>query len=715
MVSVSEVREVPEGGKRNIVLAGAALILVAAVASVTWLDIRQDLEATKQGITHRSQALLETMETVWVATLLDASNSAASAASMIESPQWQGIAGKESRLHDELQRELPDDQGTARLVFTSPDGTVLASSAEYPVAPLRLNLPPQARSIEIAGGGRPFHLGAPEKSIFDGETVLPFWCEVRGPTPGWMRSELRVGHLALAYGPVSKLFDGSVSVFDAAANRMLLSLPLDGSRPHNELERKLDGLSGQAGAFELKTEDGLTHIYTWRRMTHAPILIVRGVAEDALLAPVMDRAEVRAAVAGLLCAGVCLLGCLLARYLGRLDTTQRQATLYEQRYWGAMETSSIGVVVLDLAGQWLYANPKLCDMLGYTKEEILAGPSSRHTPASYRENRDRLFGKYSARAIGASSGERPMLHKDGHEVWVSVTGTVLGGSDGSPPLVITHARDITEERAARLALHALNRDLEERVERRTRELRQANADLEAFSYSAAHDLRSPLGRIVAYVDLLARETSTTSERAQRWIGSIRRQAVDMNDLIESLLALSRAARADLAHARFSMQHMVAELRGELSHSHNESAAVAEWRVAPLPDAWGDAALMRVALTNLLDNALKYSRNAAQPCIEVGSFPVDEPGMAGYFVRDNGAGFDMSDAQGLFTPFKRMHLMREFEGNGIGLAIVHRVVTRMGGRIWAHAERGHGATFFLTLPSNDSRAGVHSRPVALLTA
>jgi signal transduction histidine kinase len=241
-----------------------------------------------------------------------------------------------------------------------------------------------------------------------------------------------------------------------------------------------------------------------------------------------------------------------------------------------------------------------------------------------------------------------------------------------------------------------NAMLEQRVRERTAELEAANDELEAFCSSAAHDLRTPLRAITGFTDVLLDERATQlSLEAKRYVGSIRAGSAQMSQLIEDLLSFSRVGRQDLARRPVNLELLCRNLVGELEPETRTRAV--EFEIASLPEAFADPALLRVVFVNLLSNALKYSRGRSPAVIRVGRDQDDDEGRSVIFVRDNGVGFDMKDAGKLFGVFQRLHHAREFEGTGVGLATVRRIIERHGGRIWAEAAPDSGATFFFALP------------------
>ena len=226
---------------------------------------------------------------------------------------------------------------------------------------------------------------------------------------------------------------------------------------------------------------------------------------------------------------------------------------------------------------------------------------------------------------------------------------------------------------------------------RTAQLQDVNKELESFSYSVSHDLRAPLRAINGFSQILMEDyCDQLPADAQDSLHEICDNADRMGHLIDHLLSFSRLGRQELKKSEVSMNAIVQECLSALGH--NQSA---EFRVAELPSAFADAALLKQVWQNLIENALKYSRSSTPPVVEIGSRTVDQETV--YFVKDNGVGFDMQYVHKLFKVFNRLHHQDEFEGTGVGLAIVQRVIHRHGGRVWVEAKPKMGATFYFSLP------------------
>ncbi|PYE53811.1 sensor histidine kinase [Deinococcus yavapaiensis] len=296
-----------------------------------------------------------------------------------------------------------------------------------------------------------------------------------------------------------------------------------------------------------------------------------------------------------------------------------------------------------------------------------------------------------------------------------------GGADAylthpiEPTVLLATVRALLRTQSAEANLRELNEALERTVAERTTQLEERNAaleaqarllarqkqalelanqDLEAFAYSVSHDLRTPVRHISGFTTLLRRRLERyPDEQAHAYMNTIESAAHTMNGLIEALLTLSRASREELRFERVDVQRLVRDIQADL-HAHTHGRDVT-WRVKSLPLVWGDARLLRSVMQNLLENAVKYTRHTPNPVIEVWSeASVDEDVI---FVRDNGVGFDPRYEHKLFGVFQRLHHERDFEGTGVGLANVKRVVVRHGGRVWAEGHVGQGALFGFSLP------------------
>jgi len=313
-----------------------------------------------------------------------------------------------------------------------------------------------------------------------------------------------------------------------------------------------------------------------------------------------------------------------------------------------------------------------------------------------REAVIRLFEEVVGKGIRFDKEYRIVRPKDGEVRWLHTLGDVSLGPDGNVATVAGTNVDVTERRTARDLIQGVNEELEQRVSRRTASLVEANAELAAFSYSVSHELRTPLRAIDGFSARIARAYGgLLDEEGRRLFEQVRWNAKRMGALIDDLLAFSQAGHSVLRLAKVDMAGAAREAF-DLALPDPATRERISFSVGPLPEAEVDAVLLRRVWANLLSNAVKFSAKRERPEIRVEGCALD--GESVYSVRDNGAGFDQKFVCQLFGVFHRLHGQNEFEGTGVGLALVRRVVTRHGGRVWAEGEPGRGATFSFSLPS-----------------
>ncbi|MDP2986284.1 ATP-binding protein [Hydrogenophaga sp.] len=287
-----------------------------------------------------------------------------------------------------------------------------------------------------------------------------------------------------------------------------------------------------------------------------------------------------------------------------------------------------------------------------------------------------------------------LLMPDGRVKHVRVAG--FTEFDGQRALSsVGTVQDITEVHTAEEALKRLNEELEQRVAERTREMSVLNRELEAFAYSVSHDLRTPLRSIDGYASLLEEECGVLlNDDGKAYVNRIRTSSRRMGRLISDLLALAHLNRAELRYEPVDLTRLAHAIARELAST--DPARTVQWRIDEGMQVWADAGLLGVVLQNLLGNAWKYTGQTASAVISFSHTTLDD-GTVEFCVRDNGAGFDMVYASQLFEPFKRLHAHHEFEGSGVGLATVHRVIERHGGRVRGEGSVGRGAAFYFSLP------------------
>jgi PAS domain S-box-containing protein len=392
------------------------------------------------------------------------------------------------------------------------------------------------------------------------------------------------------------------------------------------------------------------------------------------------------------------LGLLTDAFNQMLNQIQQQdlALRESEARKGAMFDSALdGIISIDSQGRIIEFNPAAEQIFGYNRAQALGqNMAELIVPASLREAHRQGLAKYLATGKGPVLGRRIEMtaqRADGTEfpVELSITRIGLGGS----PTFNGFLRDIAERRR-------FNQDLEQRVLKRTTELEAANKELEAFSYSVSHDLRAPLRGIVGFAQLLVKSHQDRLDKeGKRWLGIIQSETQRMGRLIDELLNFSRLGRQQMQSSLLDMGALAQSVFQELTALQTDRTP--QFELKPLPPARGDQALLRQVFVNLLSNAVKFTRHREGARIELGSRNEGEENI--YYVQDNGVGFDPKYVHKLFGVFQRLHHEDEFEGTGVGLALVQRIVHRHGGRIWAEAVLNKGATFYFALPREKENA------------
>ncbi len=346
------------------------------------------------------------------------------------------------------------------------------------------------------------------------------------------------------------------------------------------------------------------------------------------------------------------------------------------------------IFVRDMSGIITFWNRGALELYGWTAEQAIGKRSHDLLRTGFPEPLEDISAELLR--TGRWDGEVTHTKADGNVVVVSSRWSLRRDDHQRPIAVLETNNDITERKRRELEISSLNDELG----KRTAELESINKELEAFAYSISHDLRAPLRHMAGYTELLRKNTAAIlNEKSQRYVTIIMDSAKRMGNLIDDLLAFSRIGRAETHKAPVSLDQLVREALTEVQQDTEGRKIV--WSVGALPVWYGDRSMLRLALVNLIANAVKFTRTRAQAEIEIGCADQRQNQVV-VFVRDNGVGFDMKYVNKLFGVFQRLHTHEAFEGTGIGLATVQRIAHRHGGTAWAEGRVDQGATFYFSL-------------------
>jgi PAS domain S-box-containing protein len=356
------------------------------------------------------------------------------------------------------------------------------------------------------------------------------------------------------------------------------------------------------------------------------------------------------------------------------------------------------IIVRDPGSRITFWNPGGEKTYGWTAAEAIGKVTHELLQTTFPEPLDQI----NAILLRTGRWEGELVHTkpDGTQVVVASRWSLRRDEHGDPAAILEINRDVTDRKRAEEQIRKLNLELEQRVIERTRELEAVNKELEAFAYSVSHDLRAPVRHIAGFTELLQKHAQPVlDDKSRHHIATILDSATRMGNLVDDLLAFSHIGRAKTQKTTVKLDQLVKAVMAD--SAPDAQGRTIDWKIGKLPICHGDPAMLRLVVTNLISNALKFTRTREQARIEIGSLN-HRPGEVVFFVKDNGVGFDMKYEDKLFGVFQRLHSQEAFEGTGIGLATVQRIVHRHGGRVWAEGAIDQGATFYIALPATKGK-------------
>lgn len=676
-------------------LSFAAIVVILAFTAWEILDDRHNTldnanrsaqmaaEALKE---HTSEALLDATAPMW---------------SVIELIRAEGGLARLNReqLHQTLKMQVAPGTPLDRLTLLSAEGELLASSVA-PTPPGDFRFRHRQSITEHLDGdtgdrvvvGIPTQLSSdskllePMKQPGSSTWVIPVTRALRnrdGRLEGVVVALFRVDYFRHFYSVLGSHRD-SIIALSRQDGILLARHPFRAEflgTSNLAWRQKVDELDAHGEMIIVPSRiDNVERLIARRDVRDLPLTVFVGLSTEEVLGGWRLRAIGRIAAAAIFSLVVLALSLLLMRKLGALTESER-------RYRVLFDSTTVGILLIDNQTV-LDGNREAHTILKAAPGESLSGLDLTMLIGSMPA---RLIRRYAAARQNGDEEEShfewQMEARDGSLFWASVS---LSCFDvGGRQYVLAMLRDISAQKHAESQLQGLNQYLEERVKNRTRQLAQVNADLQAFNYSASHDLRAPIRRIRSFIELLHTEFGDRLDaEGDRVLGRIDVNAARMDEMLNNFMLLFTTNQSNFSPRQVDLGEMARGIITELAADQPQR----KYRFDAEPDllAYGDEGLLRMALTNLLGNAWKFTAQNEVAHISIGRSAM------GFFVRDDGVGFDPEHADKLFTAFHRLHAESEFEGTGIGLAIVKRVIERHGGRVWAQAAPGNGATFFFSL-------------------
>jgi PAS domain S-box-containing protein len=622
--------------------------------------------------------------------------------------QWPSDAVTFARAVDQALVTLPPGLVSYATVLDA-SGTVVFNSLGVPTGTSMADRP---HFQQLRDGGDQLVIGVPVQARLKDQWLFvvgrPLLREGRfqGTVHLLVSTDFLAGQLgSLALGSedlVALVHPGGRFLARSLDNPGAMAFSVPGDRPFMQDLQAMRGTFRKAGAV-----DAAPRLFGWLRLHPSSAVLVVGLSEAGVLQPLADARSRALLLTVLLSMVLAAVGSLIVRLLWRLEREQAETQQSRERLQEAQRIAHLGHWRYDPGRGEMFWSDEVYRIFG--QDPASFQPSFEHYWAQVQpHDQDRLrklFDEVLARRTDLDD-VHCITQPDGTErhVRLILQGVPPGGGSGFRGTV----QDVTELRQAQQALEQLNAGLEERVKLRTRELRSLNHQLASFTYSVSHDLRTPLRSIHGFATLLKdTEADRLSAEGRDYLRRIQDSSRRMGRLITDLLSMAQHSRAEIHPEWVSLSAEAQQVAAELERGEPQRKVV--WEIEPGLRVQADPTLMRVVLQNLLGNAWKYTGQKADARIRLYGTGLGPDGQLGFCISDNGAGFDMTYADQLFEPFKRLHAHHEFEGTGIGLATVAQVLQRHGGNIRGEGVVGKGATFSFSLPLEPVRQFLDSSP------